>query len=289
MPAITAVVWGSPIGHSRSPDLHNAAYTALGIAGDYTRREVTEDTLADTFRAESNRLTGLSLTMPLKTGILDLVSDHRGDVDLLGAANTAVKGPDGWWLDNTDPMGARAMFRRVRAEDAQTVWLLGAGATAKSVLLGLSRAGFTGEVIIRARSEARAEPLATLAATCQVATRFHALSDPEVQAPELVVATLPSGTAIDRGTLEPALSAGATLIDVGYHPWPTPLAGLWEESSLPVHSGLPMLIFQALGQVRAFVSGDSSEPLSREDEVLRAMCDAVSVDDGWANPAYVGE
>jgi shikimate dehydrogenase len=289
MPAITAEVWGSPIGHSRSPDLQLAAYKTLGITGEYSRREVTADTLADTFSRESGRLTGVSLTMPLKTGIVDLVGDHRGDVDLLEAANTAVKGPDGWWLDNTDPLGAEAMLRRLLPGSATTVWLVGAGATAKSVVLGLARAGFSGDVLIRARSKERSQPLSDLAARCGLSARFHALGAPGAPPPGLVVTTLPSGTPVDQETLHPAISAGATLIDVGYHPWPTPIATLWEQSSLPVHSGLPMLIFQALGQIRAFVNGDSTVPLDAESAVLEAMCDAVSVERGWAHPAHVGQ
>ncbi|MDF2509820.1 MAG: shikimate dehydrogenase, partial [Microbacterium sp.] len=34
-------VWGDPIAHSKSPDLHAAAYRVLGVDWEYGRRQVT--------------------------------------------------------------------------------------------------------------------------------------------------------------------------------------------------------------------------------------------------------
>jgi shikimate dehydrogenase len=43
-----------------------------------------------------------------------------------------------------------------------------------------------------------------------------------------------------------------------------------------VHSGLGMLLHQALIQVRVFVSGDPFEPLPDEADVLEAMRGALA-------------
>ena len=290
MTGINAEVWGSPIGHSRSPDLHLACYTHLGIAGNYSRREVTDATIASEFAAHADTLSGISLTMPLKTAILDLVADHRGDVTVLRAANTAINTDGEWWLANTDPLGAAAMLRRLTPSRDSHVVLLGAGATAKSIVLGLHHVSFTGQLSVVVRSASRAEDTATLARSLRLSVsvaEFGKLDDlPEAS---LVVSTLPSGTSLDDADLAALTGGGGSLMDVGYHPWPTPLAEAFEARGRDTHSGLPMLMFQALGQIRGFIAGDTRTPLADEAGALLAMARAVGLDPVWADPTLMGE
>ena len=290
MTGIRAEVWGSPIGHSRSPDLHLACYTHLGLPGHYSRREVTDATIAEEFSLHADTLTGISLTMPLKTGILDLVADHRGDVGTLQAANTATKTNGEWWLANTDPLGAAAMLRRLLPSADSHLVLLGAGATAKSVVLGLHHLSFTGHLTLIVRSVSRANDTKTLAERLGLdvsVMEFGALETlPEAS---LIVSTLPSGTALDDTDLAVLIRSGKALMDVGYHPWPTPLADAFLNRGRDTHSGLPMLMFQALGQIRAFVTGDTVLPLSDEAGALSAMAAAVGLDPVWADPTLMGE
>ena len=287
---LRAEVWGSPIGHSRSPDLHHACYTQLGISGNYSTREVTEENIAQEFAAHADTLTGISLTMPLKTAILNLVTGHRGDVTILRAANTAIKTDGEWWLTNTDPLGAAAMLRRLVPSADSHVVLLGAGATAKSIVLGLHHVSFAGPLSVIVRSASRADDTRALADSLGLAVsvmEFGALE--ELPEASLVVSTLPSGTALDDVDLAVLTRRVRALMDVGYHPWPTPLADAFLTRGRDTHSGLPMLMFQALGQIRAFVAGDTSAPLADEAGALSAMATAVGLDPVWANPALMGQ
>lgn len=287
---IVAEVWGNPIDHSRSPDLHLACYRHLGIPGTYSKRVVTENTLHDSFEHARDTLTGVSLTMPLKTRILDVVKDHRGLVPTLGAANTAVRSDTGWWLINTDPVGAAAMMTRLLPAQADTVWVLGAGATAKSVIAGLAHTGFTGQVFIATRSAERSHAAVSLAASLGLVPHRVDISRPEsLPPPGLVISTVPSGAVVDTAITEWGMSSNASLVDVGYHPWPTPLAQVWHTAGLTAHSGLPMLIFQALAQIRCFLTGDIGQPLADEKGALEQMAHSVGVESGWADPALMGQ
>lgn len=290
MTGMSAEVWGSPIGHSRSPELHLACYTHLGLPGNYSRREVTEASIAEEFATHADTLTGISLTMPLKTAILDLVADHRGDVALLQAANTAINTDGEWWLANTDPLGAAAMLRRLLPSPDSHVVLLGAGATAKSIVLGLHHVGFVGRLTVVVRSAGRAEDTQALANSLGLSVtvaEFGTLDTlPDAS---LVVSTLPSGTTLDDADITALAGGGGALMDVGYHPWPTPLADAFQAQGRGTHSGLPMLMFQALGQIRAFVAGDTAIPLSDEAGALSAMAKAVDLDPVWADPALMGQ
>src|SRR5690349_19962063 len=74
-PAAHLAVLGSPIAHSRSPQLHQAAYRVLGLDWSYERREVTDDGLAVFLGGLGAGWRGLSLTMPLKRRVAELVPD----------------------------------------------------------------------------------------------------------------------------------------------------------------------------------------------------------------------
>jgi len=271
-------VWGAPIRHSKSPALHKAAYAALNLDWDYRASHVDSEELARHFHTLGPEVGGLSLTMPLKEGILELVSDHRGPVDLLHAANTAVRDADGvWWLDNTDWWGAWKTLEQFGGIDGQRVWLLGAGATARAVLYALAQ-GAPESVTLVVRSAERAQVTAVLGSTLGLHTEVALFDDLPDEAPHWVLSTLPGGVIPEAEGLE-RVSHSAHLFDIAYDPWPSGLAQLWSGSDHHVVSGLPMLAYQALGQVRTFVGGSSTQPLAGETEVFQAMRKAVGLHD----------
>ncbi len=93
---LRAAVLGHPISHSKSPALHRAAYAHLGVELDYSAIDVTEDALPafmarvreDVRQGESWR--GLSVTMPLKSGMVREVDEVRGVARALGVVNTVA-------------------------------------------------------------------------------------------------------------------------------------------------------------------------------------------------------
>jgi len=87
-----AAVLGHPIGHSKSPALHLAAYARLGEDIGYSAIDVTEEGLPAfmaTVRAQEG-WRGLSVTMPLKTAMVREVDEVRGVGRVLGVINTVV-------------------------------------------------------------------------------------------------------------------------------------------------------------------------------------------------------
>ena len=269
-------VWGSPIAHSQSPQLHLAAYKTLGLDWDYRRTEVTSESLRASFATLDPAVGGLSLTMPLKEGILDLVSEHRGPVDILHAANTAVRGDNGWWLDNTDWFGIDQVLTHSGGVHNETVWLLGAGATARSVLYALSQQSVR-KVVLVVREPARARVSAVLADTLgleyDIAT-FDQL--PQGHSPAWVISTVPGGNVSHPEAFD-VVAPSSSYLDAAYDPWPTPLASIWARHDSQILSGLEMLTYQALAQIRGLVNGDTTVRLEREDLVVSAMREAVGL------------
>ena len=261
-------VLGSPISHSKSPAIQRAAYTALGLGWRYEAVEVTGETLGDFITSRDETWRGLSLTMPLKRDVIPLLDWSDPLVDLVGGANTVLFTDDGLRGFNTDVYGVERSFVEAGHPALHSVLVIGAGATAASVVAGVARLGAT-RISVQARTPTRAAPLVTLGESLGVTVTLVAWGDTSGDVPDAVVSTLPGG---DYGLGFPeAWRRASVLFDVAYDPWPSALATQWADARGAVIPGIELLLNQALGQVRIFLSGDPELPLSDEDRVMAAM------------------
>ncbi len=269
-------VWGDPIAHSRSPQLHSAAYGVLGLDWEYDRHRVDDGRFAAEIETLDAAWRGLSLTMPLKHVAAARAATLDDDARLTGAVNTYLLtdgGPHGF---NTDVGGLARALDEVGVRRPARVRVLGAGATATSAVVSAVRAG-AGEVEVRARRPEAAAALAALGPLLGVHVRIAAIDEPDPVTVDATIAALPGGT--DLGAMAGVLaSTSGPLVDVVYGGWPTPLARAWDRAGVAAHDGLRMLLHQALLQVRVFVGADPTVPLAREAEVLAAMRTALMGD-----------
>ncbi|WP_329570381.1 shikimate dehydrogenase [Kitasatospora sp. NBC_01266] len=257
-----AAVLGSPIAHSLSPVLHNAAYRALGLDGwEYGRFEVDEAGLPG-FLAdlEPAGWAGFSLTMPLKRAVIPLLDEVSATALAVDAVNTLVFEADGRRTgENTDVPGLVAALRERGIERVPAAAVLGAGATAASALAALGRLG-AAEVTVYVRGPERARQMRELGERLGVAVRTADWArGAEALAGPLTVATTPVG-ATDGFAAGLTADPGA-LFDVLYHPWPTPLAAACAERGATVLGGLDLLVHQAVLQCERF-TGITPGPLA---------------------------
>jgi len=269
-------VIGSPIEHSLSPALHAAAYARLGLDWRYGRHEVHADGLAAYLDGLDASWRGLSVTMPLKEALIPLVDELDEDAQLTGAANTVLFTDDGRRFgDNTDIAGARTALERTGVTAVRRAAVIGAGATARSIVVALARLGAR-EIDVLVRDETRAGALLDLAERLGVDAAPRPLADLArlVPAHEVIAWTLPNHVA-PEGMVPEAVRRASTLLDVTYHPWPSPLAQQWRAVDGVVVSGRDMLLHQAVRQVRLFVGGRDSGPLPDEAGVESAMAAAL--------------
>ena len=245
-----AAVLGSPISHSLSPVLHEAAYRSLGLSGwAYTAVEVTESGLAGFVAGLDGSWRGLSLTMPLKEAAFDVAVEVSELARAARSINTLVRRPDRTWAgDNTDVHGIVAALRSV--EHDGTARVVGAGATARSAVIALRTMGVA-RIEVAARRPEAARTIADLAEKLGLRARPVPLGEWAVRPPRLLVSTVPAGAG-------PALAQavtrmeGVTVFDVVYAPWPSPIAAAVEGVGGRAVSGLEMLLHQAARQVELF-------------------------------------
>ncbi|ROP74733.1 shikimate dehydrogenase [Curtobacterium sp. PhB115] len=270
-------VLGSPIAHSLSPTLHQAAYDVLGLAWTYGRHEVASGGLDAFVAGLGPEWRGLSLTMPLKREVLPLLDRTTPLVDELGVANTIAFRLEGSDVvragANTDVQG---LVRPVEALGhlPGEASILGGGATATSALTAAVRLGAS-LVRVFLRDTAKAGPLVDLAVRLGVSLEVLPLTDLPGTRHGFVVSTLPGGAA-DSLDVVPS-GPDAVLFDVAYEPWPTAASTRWADAGGRVLNGLDMLTEQAIGQIRFFLTDDEDELLPDEATVRRAMRTAVGL------------
>jgi shikimate dehydrogenase len=250
--ARAAGVMGRPIAHSLSPALHRAAYDGLGLtAWTYTAIEVGADELPAALDRLGPEWVGVSLTMPLKQAVLPLLDGVSDLAAAVGAVNTVTLGPQGRYGDNTDVLGVTEALRAAGVTSAHGAVVLGAGATAASALAALRELGESAPTVL-VRSIDRAAGLRAAAERLGVRPDLRAWDEAAalLAAAAVVVSTVPPGAA---DVLVPDLrGSGGTLLDVGYRPWPSPLATAWSATGGRAVSGLEMLLHQAAAQVEAW-------------------------------------
>jgi shikimate dehydrogenase len=249
--AVRCAVLGDPIEHSLSPALHRAAYVALGLDWTYDAVRVPAGGLAAYVAGLGPEWRGLSLTMPLKREVVPLLTSRDRWTEVSGVANTLLLDTGGGRHGlNTDVPGAEAALAEATDAPLRTAVVLGGGATAASVLLALAERGLE-RATLAVRDAARAAD--TVAAVARhprppevTVTTLAGLGE---TAADLVVSTVPVAAQTDR--VLAAVRDVAVVFDVVYDPWPTPLAAAAAADGRTVVSGLDLLVWQAVDQVRA--------------------------------------
>lgn len=303
-----AYVLGHPIAHSLSPALHRAAYAYLGEANlEYDRRDTLPDDLPAIMRGvrnpagteEAPYIAGLSVTMPLKTAVIQYCDELSETARVTGAVNTVYPRGERVLGDNTDVIGIvnallHAGLKPNHERDEPAV--IGGGATAISALTALHKLGYR-RASVYARSlhklgsvQEAADRLGVQLSTVALA-EFPAEQKARRHNP--VISTLPARAADDWAP-QLADPAGASetadrpvLLDVAYNPWPSVLASAWEANGGTVVSGLEMLLYQAVEQVLLFT--DCTLQPAELLGLINAMCEAVGLPSREHLPAPLAE
>ena len=186
-------VLGSPIAHTASPAMHNAAFKALKLNWKYLAFHVEPANLANALRGVRDmNFQGVNLTVPHKVLALNLVDEADPDARQLGAVNTiAVR--EGRLLGfNTDGFGfARAIREEFDLELKNLrVLVLGAGGAGRAIALQCAHDG-AAKVIVANRTLAHITPIAVEMARTSTAFAAVELNPPsldrEIKSVDLLV------------------------------------------------------------------------------------------------------
>lgn len=240
-------VAGYPVAHSRSPQMHLAAYAELEIDADYQRLPIPPELFEETVRAlPRSGFSGINVTIPHKEAAL-AVADSAGDrARAIGAANTLSFVDGAILAENTDAPALVAALGSLRGIDGARVLVLGAGGTARAACWALNDAG--AEVSVWNRTAERAVSLAgelgvqvvdspSGGAGYDVVMNTTSVGMDESAGEEDVLTAL--------GLSLSALSEGVIVVDFVYRSGGSPLSNAASRLGLPLVDGPDLLARQA--------------------------------------------
>jgi shikimate dehydrogenase len=260
-----AAVIGSPVRHSLSPALHNAAFHSAGRDWRMVAFEVAPgDGAAAVAAMRTLGIGGLAVTTPHKTDVAAAVDEVDPAANALRSVNTVVLRDDGSTFGaSTDGAGFVDALRAdgVDVEHTRAV-VLGAGGAARSIVDALGRAGAI-EIVIVNRDPHRAAEAASLAPVARVG------SPDDIAPADVLVNATSVGMGRDQSPIDARhLRADLVVVDIVYHPLDTALLRAARAAGAHVVDGLGMLVHQAVRQQELW-TGARPDP-----GVLRAAAQA---------------
>ncbi|MEL6315256.1 MAG: shikimate dehydrogenase [Pseudomonadota bacterium] len=246
-----AGVIGSPIGHSKSPQIHKHWLKTYGLRGDYVPMDVELNDLRQVLEVLPKAgFVGVNVTIPYKEAVLDIADLITDRATLIGAANTLIFRKDGKiHADNTDGYG---FIENLRAgaprwnPKAGPATVLGAGGAARAVVASLADAGVP-EIFLTNRTRVRAEKLAADFGM-RISVVDWVQAGNILEDSNLIVNTTSLGMIGKQEMRIPldGLRAGTTVTDLVYAPLRTRLLIDAEAAGCVTVDGLGMLLHQAV-------------------------------------------
>jgi shikimate dehydrogenase len=271
------VLLGHPVSHSVSPEIHSAAYRALGLSHRY---ELVDCPDAAAFEVAISELrqglaAGANVTLPHKARALALADDADALARETDAANVLVRRDGGIVAYNTDVI-ALVDELAVHAPSATSAVIFGAGGAARAAVSACRARGLR-EITVVARRFSAAEPLSRIGVRqCAWPTTEHAnsaLADQLSGADLLIQATSagmrggPPGEVVADLVPWERVPASALAYDVVYTPAVTPFLDAARRRGLGARGGLGMLVGQAAAAIRVWL--DVEPPLREMEAAAR--------------------
>jgi shikimate dehydrogenase len=254
-----AGVIGWPVAHSRSPQMHNAAFVALDMDWAYVAMPVSPDRLEAALRGVASLgFAGVNVTIPHKQAVAALCDELSDGARRAGSVNTVLVQTDGRLRGETTDGGG--MLDAIGEIPAGAALVIGAGGSARAAAAALADAGAA--VTVAAR---RPEAAAALAAELGVAAGPWPVHEPAA----LVVNATPVGQAGDAAELplgEELVAAARVVCDLAYRGdgAETGLVLAARDAGVRVVDGLDVLVGQGARAFRLFTGRDAPVAVMRQ-------------------------
>ncbi len=242
-------VFGNPIAHSKSPDIHAAFAAQTGQGLTYEKRLAPLDGFAaavHAFIAEGGK--GANVTVPFKLEAVKVANALTIRAQAAGAVNTLHFTDDGIIGDNTDGAGLVADIVNNAGVPltGKRVLLLGAGGAARGVVLPILEHR-PAQLVIANRTVATAAALAAQFAALGGEGVVSACGYDQVEgAYDVVINATSASLNADLPPVSPTIFApGSLALDMMYGKEPTVFLQFAAEHGALVRDGLGMLVEQA--------------------------------------------
>lgn len=251
-----AAIIGDPVVQSLSPAMHNAVFHQRKLDWTYVAMEVREDALNGVLQTlGGTSIKAFSVTMPHKEAVFEMLSSastNLGEVDESAKAarsvNTIAIKSGRMFGSNTDGDGCCNAIEQAGVGIAGSrVVVVGAGGTARAIVVALARRGASDIAVIN-RTESRARD----AVACADAARIGSVDD--IATANILINATSVGMGSQESPVDAAwLHSSLVVLDAVYQPLETTLLRNAKNAGAVTVDGLWMLVHQgALQQLAWF-------------------------------------
>jgi shikimate dehydrogenase len=275
--AITAsttlcAVIGNPVGHSLSPEIHNAAFRHLGLDWVYSAFRV-EDLPHAIAGIRALGIRGVSVTIPHKVAALPLLDSLEETAAKIGAVNTIVNTCGRLHGINTDGAGAlKALTDAGHDPAGASLLIVGSGGAARAIAFTIAghaapaRLAIAG--IVPAELAALCADIAAATSVSPVAVAMTAENLRKAAAEaSIIINCTPLGMRPQtEASPLPAelLGSGQVVFDIVYNPLTTKLLKDARARGAAVISGIEMFLNQACLQFEHWTGMPAPAGVMRE-------------------------
>ena len=263
-------VVGSPIAHSRSPEIFAELSAVSGMPLTYERVLVDPDEFSDTIAGARTLYDGWNVTSPHKERALSGADDRTAEAKAVGAANVLTFRHGRIAAANTDIDGVIALLGSHGIDPrGRTAIVLGAGGAARATVLALCRLG-AGRVVVANRTVDRAHALvADLRDACG---STQIVADVVASPAPLIINSTSNGGAVASAVN--ACTSDGWCVDLQYKPADTPFVVAARAAGRRAVNGTTMLVAQAIATFRIWYGTDVPLDLDRAYARLTSIVEA---------------
>ena len=247
-------VIGDPIEHSRSPQMHNAAFAKAGLDYVYVPFHVRPNDLADAIAGfKATNIVGINVTLPHKQAVIRHLTSISREAELIGAVNTLTFVNGEIHGDNTDAPGVLKALEEngnMSVPAGENVVVLGAGGAARAVVVALAFRGVASITIANRTVEKAIALSEEMDRQTGVSMQGMGLADERlpraIRQSKLLVNTATTSMDVTQPLLISAdwLQPNTIVYDIVYTPPVTPLMKVATERGCQTLGGIGMLIHQ---------------------------------------------
>ncbi len=254
---------GDPVEHSRSPEIHLEFFKKSELKGGYICIQTPKHKIKDYIYALKDlSFKGVNITVPHKEAVLELADKKSKEAQLIGAVNTLIFKEDYIEAENTDYLGFSDSLDSEVKNKANKILLIGAGGSARAVMLALLKNPVSQEIFILTRdldsSFLRASKLINDLKSFNINVEIKAFKQSEIENInfkdlDLVINSSPLGmlncqennSPLSEIEINKIKNKSCHFYDLIYNPSETAFLKLAKEKGFSIQNGELMLRLQA--------------------------------------------
>lgn len=238
---------GNPVGHSKSPFLHNIVYGFYDIKARYLLCLVERENLGQTITQFKNTgVKGFNITVPFKQDIMQYIDEVSNDAKSIGSVNTVKIQGGKCYGYNTDGDGFIMQLKSDGIElSGIKVKIVGSGGSTPSIVYALNKQNVQ-SIIIYNRTLEKAQVIADRYdnVSAKPLSEFDA-GDCDVLINTTSVGLHPDADKSPVESLE-GISLHTSVYDIIYNPQTTRFMKMAEEMGCKAYNGYKLLVYQGL-------------------------------------------